>query len=266
MLVYVATYPRCGAALLRDTIALNWGYATANLYTSVQWPAELSIKSTSNPALISYQCEGQPSRMMLASPCRQTLTPELRAVLAADPELFFVKTHERPPADPIAGEIAVQLVRHPAGAISSQHRLHQKYHETTPCLAHFSEGSDTGGRWDQYHQAWGASELPLMRLRFEDVVVRPLDLVEALSDFLGLPMPEAPKGMSAQAAHERNPYRNPITGPNGWMEQITAGEALRIWNRHKLVAKLFGYHMHGIAAPFTSPERRNTLQHQVLLA
>jgi hypothetical protein len=34
MLVYVATYPRCGSAILSDTIHLNWGYATASLYAA----------------------------------------------------------------------------------------------------------------------------------------------------------------------------------------------------------------------------------------
>lgn len=34
MLVYVATYPRYGSAILSDTIHLNWGYATASLYAA----------------------------------------------------------------------------------------------------------------------------------------------------------------------------------------------------------------------------------------
>ena len=32
MLVYIATYPRCGSALLRDLIFRNWLYLTANGY------------------------------------------------------------------------------------------------------------------------------------------------------------------------------------------------------------------------------------------
>ncbi len=258
MLAYLATYPRCGAALLRDTVALNWQYATANLYAFVQWPHKLNVEPTNHPSLISYQREGHPRRRMLVSPCRDALTPELRGMLAADDDLYLVKTHEPPPADPIDGEIAVQLVRHPAAAIVSQHRLHQMTHETSPPLAHFYEGCDTGGRWDKYHMEWANSPMPLMRMRFEDVITGRIDLVARLAAFLKLPTPDNPQVMSQKAAHERDPKRNPVHGVDGWFEHIRVGDLMRIWNIHKGAAEDMGYGMFGAVGSLTSPEKSHT--------
>ena len=251
MLVYVATYPRCGSAILRETIRLNWQHATANLYTSASWPEEVVILPSARPEFTPYRYKDGPVRRMLASPCRRLLTHDLRQRLADSPDYFFFKTHEAPPTDPIDGEVAVQLVRHPAAAITSQWKLHGATHDDCPPLAHFAEGSDTGGRWDRYHLAWGAAGMPLFRRRFEDVVQSPLDLVSGLADFLKLPHPEHPTVMTAEEAKARNPVRNPSRGPDGWMEQVSVAQLVKLWNRHKMVAKEMGYGMMGVMTPFT---------------
>ncbi len=254
MLVYVATYPRCGSAVLRDTIHLNWGYATANLYAASTWPDEFTILPSDIIGFTPYRYRGGPVRQMLASPCRDLLTPQVRQRLAGSASRFFVKTHENPPSDPIDGEVAVQLVRHPAAAITSQWKLHGATHDECPPLAHFAEGCDTGGRWDRYHRAWEQSAMPLFRRRFEDVLKTPFDLVRELGDFLHLPQPESPRVMTAESARARNPMRNPIRGPDGWMDQISVADLQRIWSGHKMAAREMGYGMMGVSGPFTPPQ------------
>lgn len=249
MLIYVATHPRCGAAVLRDTIAINWRHRVANFYTAGHWSKLPNLHATDDPAIISYQLGRDSRRRMLVSPCRDLLTRERRTRLACDSDLFFVKTHEFPPTDPIAGEIAVQLVRHPAAAIVSHARLYAHLHEQPRPLSHFSDGDSTGGRWDQYHQAWEASGIPLMRLRFEDVLQDTSDFVSKLSCFLSLPIPDQPRAMSAETAHKRNPVRNPVHGADGWVEQMTVGDLIRIWTVHGLAAEQMGYSMTGVSGP-----------------
>lgn len=253
MLVYVATYPRCGSAILRDTIHLNWGHATSNLYAAGSWPEPFSILPSEIPGFTPYRYADGPVRQMLASPSRDLLTPQVRRRLAGSASRFFVKTHENPPSDPIEGEVAVQLARHPAAAITSQWKLHGATHEECPPLAHFSEGCDTGGRWDRYHRAWDEAGMPLFRRRFEDVLASPFELVREMGDFLRLPQPASPRIMTAESAKARNPLRNPIRGADGWLEQISAGDLMRIWNRHKISAREMGYGMMNVAGPFTPP-------------
>lgn len=256
MLVYVATYPRCGSAILRDTLHLNWGHATANLYAAGSWPEPFTVLPSDIAGFTPYRYGDGPVRQMLASPCRDLLTPQMRRRLAGSKTRFFLKTHENPPTDPFEGEVAVQLVRHPAAAITSQWKLHGATHDECPPLRHFSEGADTGGRWDRYHRAWEESAMPLFRRRFEDVIGAPFDLVREMGEFLRLPQPASPRIMTAESAKARNPVRNPIRGADGWLEQISAGDLMRIWNRHKFVAREMGYGMMNVAGPFTPPPQK----------
>ncbi len=216
MLVYVATYPRYGSAILSDTIHLNWGYATASLYAARTWPEPFKILPSEIPGFTTYRYGDGPVRQMIASPCRELLTSRVRRRLAGSATRFFVKTHEAPPSDPIEGEVAVQLVRHPAAAITSQWRLDGATQDACP-LRHFSESCDTGGRWDRYHRAWEEAGMPLFRRWFEDLIDSPFDLVREMGEFLRLPQPASARVMTAESAKKRNPVRKPICGANGWI-------------------------------------------------
>ena len=216
MLVYVATYPRYGSAILSDTIHLNWGYATASLYAARTWPEPFKILPSEIPGFTTYRYGDGPVRQMIASPCRELLISRVRRRLAGSATRFLVKTHEAPPSDPIEGEVAVQLVRHPAAAITSQWRLDGATQDACP-LRHFSESCDTGGCWDRCHRAWEESGMPLFRRWFEDLIDSPFDLVREMGEFLRLPQPASARVMTAECAKKRNPVRKPICGANGWM-------------------------------------------------
>lgn len=247
MIVYLATYPRCGAALLRSTVRLNWRYKSANSHAEGHLPDRLKSKATDDAAVVTYQWSGAPERRMLVSPCESLMTHERRTRLGADPELFFVKTHSRPPDEPVPGEVAVQLVRHPGASLTSYWQLGQKTAAGAQPIADFIEGRCYAGRWDQYHDAWAAGRMPLLRRRFEDMLARPAKVIHDISVFLGLPMPENPRLLDSKAAHARNPIRNPIKGVDGWKSQITRDEQAHIWSVHGATARAMGYAEAGIA-------------------
>lgn len=247
MIVYLATYPRCGAALLRSTVRLNWRYKAANAHAEGHMPEGLKSKATDDSAVVTYQWPHTPERRMLVSPCESLLTPERRTRLGADPELFFVKTHDRPPDEPVLGEVAVQLVRHPGASLTSYWQLSRNTKAGDRGIADFIEGRVFAGRWDEYHQAWAASSLPLLRRRFEDLLGDPPKVIREIADFLGLPTPDDPQLLPSKRAHERNPIRNPIKGVDGWKSQITIEEQAHIWTLHGETARAMGYAEAGLA-------------------
>lgn len=246
MLVYLATYPRCGAALLRDTIALNWDLATANLYEPVVWSDELAVVPTACPALLAYNA-GPVRRRMIKSPVGALLTADVRERLAASPELFLLKTHERPPVETFKGEIAIQMVRHPGAAIVSYWRLQQTLKGVEMPFARFNGGDETGGLWGEYHAAWSDTDMPLNRMRYEDYLDQPDAIVWWLANALGLPVPRKPQTIAMGDAHARNPIRNPGAGEHGWKAALTDAKIARLWELHGDVAAGFGYGIDGRA-------------------
>jgi len=102
------------------------------------------------------------------------------------------------------------------------------------------------------------------RRRFEDVLASPFDLVRELGDFLRLPQPASPRIMAAEPVKARNLLRNPTRGADGWMEQISKADLIRIWNRHRFAAREMGYGMMNVAGPFTPPPQSAPVAPRVL--
>lgn len=203
MLIYVATYPRCGNGVLHWLILLNFGYATDS-----SWIDSLAD----------------------------------RAALAADPRLHFVKTHSLPHDSYLPGERAVQLVRHPAAAIASHYNLNRaRRPDSERPLARFIAGQRKTGDWTGFHRAWAAAPLPFLRLRYEDAVADPEAAVRALSQFLSLPMPAVVRSETAEEAHRRAPGRNPNAGPEAWRRLFDADDLQRLVEAHGELAAELGY-------------------------
>jgi hypothetical protein len=236
MLVYVATYPRCGSALLRDLIFRNWSYLTANGYGANPPP--------DHPALSEYRLLNRP---LLPDRAIDFLTEENRVRIAADPEWYFVKTHELPFAEYFPGERAIQAVRHPGAAIVSHWRL-ELHKSPNALLRRFIEGEQWCGSWSAYHEAWSAVTCPMLRFRFEDIVSDQADTVRSIADFLGFDRPAEPKLISLTEARARNPERNPGEGVEGWLRHVTAEDIDAIWSAHADVARRFGYQLPKAAA------------------
>lgn len=243
MLVYLATYPRCGAAFLRSTIFLNWRYIVSEGYVEHHaWPAKHGISATRDSDILVHRgLEGDLRYIVRPGVItRSALTHDLRRKLAALPGLVFLKTHERPPVDPLPGEVSVQMVRHPGAALVSSRRLYERYF-TTRTLRELIDGCELGGRWADYHEAWSSTQMPLARLFYEDAIKRPAGLVRSLARFLGLPAPAAPRVQSTGEAAAINPLRNAGAGVDGWRSEISPDDLDHLYRVNGKVAAKLGY-------------------------
>lgn len=244
MLIYQATYPRCGAAFLRDLISINFGYLSANGYDSdATFPEKWDVAPLEGePALLTYFSRSNPGQreLLLRHGALEALTPHLREKVAADPRRLFVKTHGLPPERALPGEAAIQFVRHPGPAIVSYWRLEHRRKESL-LLDDFIAGDCMFGSWSEYHSTWERAQMPVLRLRYEDVLADQIAAVKAIARFLGVPTPPQPRPMPLAAAIERNPSRNPGEGMDGWRRRTTAAQRQEIWRQHGTLAYRYGY-------------------------
>jgi LPS sulfotransferase NodH len=202
MLLYAATYPRCGSGVLRQLLAGNFAIGTDSY-----WDAN----------------------------------PGDRPALAAAAELRSVKTHAPPPVDPLPGEVAIQLIRHPGPTIASHYNLHLRTNGVERPLKRFIAGQRKTGDWTSYHRAWAATAMPVLRLRYEDVTADPASAVHRMAEFLGLPAPAEVAFESLEAAHLRNPARNPAAAPDAWRQLIQGKDLQRLREAHGGLAAEWGY-------------------------
>jgi hypothetical protein len=113
--------------LLRSTVRLIWRYKAANSNAKWRMPEVLKVKVADDVAVVPCNLPDAPERRMLFSPCWSLLTRQRRTQLDADPEVFFIKVHNRPPCEPTHGEMAVQN----AGFAPTFRR-----HARLPCESH----------------------------------------------------------------------------------------------------------------------------------
>jgi sulfotransferase family protein len=264
MIVYLATYPRSGAAVLRSIVSRNWGYATTTdapidespLVKKYRW----SHAPTPQPGFSDglwwgegtcvYQARNGEWRRGLRAPGMRWLTPKVRSRLAAEPGKFFVKTHNFPFETYFPGEMAIQMVRHPGAAVVSLWKLQRDFFKRDNRLTDIICGRSTGGPWSEYHLRWGAAPLPKLRLSYEEAFADQASAVVAVGKFLGEPLPETITVVSLQEATAANPVRNPGAGIDGWREAVSADELALLRELHGETARHFGYDF-----PSSAPRR-----------
>lgn len=237
MLVYVATWPRCGNALTRNLLLLNFRILTANGYPS-DAPKSKRLKPEYFGDFVRYYQVGYPPYIGLQNNALQRLkdNPQLRRDCAALSEIFFVKTHELPPEDPIEGEAYICMTRHPVRAVASFKKLRTSYD-----LSSILAGSYAGGRYDDWHEAWDACDMPNVTVRYEDVVGDPGVLIRPVSTLIDRPVPDFIRKMPLAVSKEMNPDRNPGLFLNGWRKVLTELEAARVWAELGETASRYGY-------------------------
>jgi hypothetical protein len=233
MLIYTATYPRCGSALLRRMIRLCFEEATSNGYTA-DHPRAVP---TDDPDVIhpKWREGGRRQLYMVAEPALERLKdPATRERLAARPDPLFVKTHELPYETWFPGEAAIQMVRHPAAAILSYSRINGATVEDT------AEGRCYAGSWSVYHRAWRETGLPIGRVRYEDNFGDQEDALQAVERLIGRTA-QSRDFETPEDATARDAARNPGRGPNGWREVLTPAQVELIWALHGGEAARYGY-------------------------
>ena len=236
MIIYIATWPRCGNALTRNLLWLNFRLITANGYPSTApWPDKLRCDYFSD--FVQYTDNDRPPRLALQHGAldRLNANPKLRRACAAMKQHFLVKTHERPPVDPLDGEAYISLTRHPVRAVAS----HTRMHADKPA-GKMVRGFYQGGRYDEWHEAWQAA-MPGVMFRYEDIIGKPQAFMRRAGELMGLTPPDIIKDMPMELSHKANPHRNPGLGLEGWKDYLSMEEAAYVWAEYGDAAKRFGY-------------------------
>ena len=235
MLVYLATYPRCGNSFLRGMIVENWDYWVSTVYPvpreaiAAKWSA-IGYAPLAD-GLAAYS-RGTPRRMIQPG-CALD-----RERLAADPAIFFIKTHELPFERYFPGEVVIQMVRHPVAAIWSYKRLLDRTKDRDYDILDVSAGKVQFGPWSAYHDAW---EGLAVRVRYEDALTDESAAVRTIADAVGLPLGKV-RFTDFAAAHAKNPVRFRQGTADGW-QSLPQRTIDRIMADHRVTAERLGYHV-----------------------
>ena len=194
---------------------------------------------------------GSPWRRRLTSAPPEAFTETLRRSLAAETELFFIKTHERPFAHYLEGERVVQIARHPGQVLASYARyLHQLAARKQPALSEAPtlqqviEGEVQFGDWSDYHRTWlaAASALGQRHIMLDyATVAKDQDACRAaLADFLDI-RPINGEPISFEDYRRKHLDLQP-RGLSSDYESLFQSEGLEmLWRRHGEVASELGF-------------------------
>jgi hypothetical protein len=256
MIVYVATWPRCGNSVLRDLFWLNWRVTVTDPYMPESGLATWRRIMTEKHGIVIDPDEPQIFRLGpnagLVPGWLAWLTEERRQQLAADSATYYLKTHEPPFERYFPGERVVQMVRHPLPACWSWHCLSKEDKELAPEFLAVKGNGTTLPGYVAFHERWLNAPVPLIRLAYERHFLNPEATVRTIAAYHRLPLDE-PKVASFTTMNTMNPVRYRAGKVAGW--QGTEAQADAIWAACAPVAAKLGYH-----AKTPEPPRRAPLQ------
>jgi hypothetical protein len=233
MIVYVATWPRCGNSVLRDLFWLNWGVTVTDPYMPASGLATWTKIMTAKHGVVIDPDEPQifhlGAKVGLLPGWLSWLTEERRAELAAERVASY-----------LPGEKVVQMVRHPLAACWSWHCLtkEQKAHRSIPPEVLATEGHAGLLGFADYHERWLDVEVPLVRIAYERHSGHPEATVRTIGAYLGLPV-DRPKVASFSTMKSVNPMRYRAGRVAGW--QGTDEQAQAVWDACREVGMRLGY-------------------------
>lgn len=259
-LVYLATYPRCGNSFLRGIISANWPYhatdihdgdwgATCAYLTSIGYDVDTSEGPRPGfpPDLIwddwirAYTAGGKRYRIVKPG-SKDWLSSEVRRRLAAEENVFFIKTHFLPYENWFPGEKVIQMVRDPISSIwSYKNLLDTLQRNKSPDILAISKGDVQFGSWSDYHRAWEQNHPPdFLRVSFEKTHADQAPTVAAIARFLRFPE-GAVQTMSFAASQQRNPIRFRAGRTNDWERHLSRAIVQQIFSDHRQKAQELGY-------------------------
>ena len=257
---WIVSYPRSGNTFLRCLLA-NYA-ADSSKPLTLEQIARSSCGE--HDETIYFELTGK-------RPAERTLIEELRARPAyfgrirqlTDPRLPMIKSHtvhgevEAFPTYKFApGDRVVHLVRHPCDvAISVAHyynldidvAIDQVLREGTYYNGWPNVGYEVIGSWSQHTRDWmEATDVPVFRTRYADLVTRTAEVLTALVEFLGMPLEqtrveravEFSRFSRLQAEERKGGYVETADTakdgyfregrPGQWLDRLTIKQAQRI--------------------------------------
>ncbi|MGF1588766.1 MAG: sulfotransferase domain-containing protein [Pleurocapsa sp.] len=281
MITYLASYPRSGNSLTQKIIqtfferpittddqgsrgkgsqkAKTYASGTVPFVTNWRWPHENShppsrwdklqariFNNNLNRWIARYDLNVPPYTKncpYLLPDCSIVLTPRNRQQLAGEDCHFFIKTHRLPFNKYFEGEYVIQPIRHPGAVLWSYFNLKKANGNTAISLSEEIKGSS----WSNYHQLWQQA-IPLLngrliRIRFEDVLLDPLQACAQISATIGLEYNPANKMTSFEELNQKDPKHFRAGQAKGWEEYYTDQQRQLLQNIHGSTMQQLGYEM-----------------------
>ncbi|NJK55330.1 MAG: hypothetical protein HC939_04750 [Pleurocapsa sp. SU_5_0] len=281
MIIYIASYPRSGNSLTQKIIqtfferpittddqgsqgkgsqkAKTYASGTVSFITNWRWPNENShppsrwdklqartLNNNLNRWIAWYDLNVPPytkNCRYLLPDCSRVLTPKNRQQLAGEDCYFFIKTHRLPFKKYFEGEYVLQPIRHPGAVMWSFFNLKKANGDATISLAEEIRGSS----WSTYHQAWNQAihllNGRLIRIRFEDVLLHPLQACAQISATIGLEYNPVNTMPSFEELNQKDPKHFRVGQANGWEEHYTCKQIQLLKNIHGSTMQQLGYEM-----------------------
>jgi hypothetical protein len=281
MIVYIASYPRSGNSLTQNIIqtfferpittddqgtrgkgsekAKTYASGTIPFITNWRWPNDNSQQPSRWDKLQAQILRNNLSRwialydlnvppytkdcLYLLSDCSRVLTAKNRQQLAGEDCYFFIKTHRLPFKKYFEGEYVIQPIRHPGAVLWSFFNLKKVNGDATI----FLEEEIRVSSWSTYHQAWNQAihllNGRLIRIRFEDVLLHPLQACAQISATIGLEYNPANTMPSFEELNQKDPKHFRAGQANGWEEHYTCKQIQLLKNLHGSTMQQLGYEM-----------------------
>lgn len=272
MIVYLASYPRSGNSLIQSIVTDYFHQLPTSLYPNnhttpfppsttwaVNWRRGEAIEARVKRArpwlmwnewLAVYDLNEPPytkNHRYLQEGSRKYFRRWMRARLAAEKTLYFVKTHELPYRRFWPGEKVVQIVRHPGPVIRSYSNLSSngpniKVRRTVEDII---EGRVTYKTWNEYHRQWQDTAARLghryAMVYYEAAAENPLVLCEAIQRLTGLPYRQPDSAKQFEQLQSSNPVYYRFGSNRDWESYFTREQVARIYEINTPMMKHFKY-------------------------
>jgi hypothetical protein len=228
MIVWLASFPRSGNTLLRIILNSGFGISTSTIY--------------SGPHQRVNQVYTQMNQLIGDVDTTGTLDE-----LDADTKVHFLKTHELSAAGD--HRRAVYVVRDGRDALVSYAHFVRTFESDRYSASSFDENlemlirsRDQFGGWSRHVAAWSSRAAPTSVVRYEDLLVAPVDTVLASFLRLGVTLPNVSGSMpDFQALKAQIPgfFRRGRAG--AWKTEMPAALQEVFWSIHGEAMDRFGY-------------------------
>ena len=294
VIVYLSSYPRSGNFWLITIVANILGVLPVDIHLYYDKPVEMEEYSSSTYKSYGIQVELFPAlRPLRVDELRSLLVlyrhelsshfhvglkqgglesivqrKAIREALAADEEVYFLKTHLLPYEKYFPGEKVVQIVRHPGASIWSYYLFLNRNFQPRYSLKDVLTGSVpfrlflntnfqprysledvlTGrvpfGAWSDYHQKWlnAVSSLgnQYFRLSYEGLFGHEEDYGRKIGEWLGLPVlgKSVPSFSYFQSLSSHLVRKG---DPDDWKLHFSDEQMTMLFETHGNTMKLLGY-------------------------
>ena len=246
MLFWVASYPRSGNGFLRTILRDLCGVPTTSVDQAPQLAEAIlgpEMRAWLPPAAM-HETDG-PNRSVYAIPPPKPWSLRPLPEVLADPTPYSLKTHLLK-SD---GELpAVYLLRDPREVFVSYAHFAPAYgleisseRFRANVRERILESGGPYGSWSENAEAWLVRPRTCV-VRFEDLVLQPLAVLERIIEALQLPRridsTRVPRFCELQAEYP-HVYRRGQVG--GWRDEFPADLLPLVWERHGRVMRRFGF-------------------------